>query len=92
MSTDTPDARDNGLLGALLDSWDRNNAIVINLLRALPDDDHHGQIKIALKAMGRPFDDEEIGQVTWDLWMEKDKWPRRRSGAPGVSAPEIQTT
>jgi hypothetical protein len=22
---------------------------------------HHGQIKLALKAMGRPLDDEEIG-------------------------------
>jgi len=35
---------------------------------------HHGQIKLALKAAGRPFDDEEIGQVTWDVWMEKGKW------------------
>lgn len=35
---------------------------------------HHGQIKIALKTAGRPFDDEEIGQVTWDVWMEKGKW------------------
>lgn len=35
---------------------------------------HHGQIKVALKAAGRPFDDEEIGQVTWDVWMEKGKW------------------
>jgi len=32
---------------------------------------HHGQIKVALKAAGRPFDDEEIGQVTWDVWMYK---------------------
>jgi uncharacterized damage-inducible protein DinB len=160
------------LLDALLDSWDRNNAIVINLLRALPDGGmearaitgsptvaqllmhihyvrlvfvledapekarpvpagewtpetdrdrlaamllesaqtvrdavhsrleagrgmdrhydhpllmlqhliwhegyHHGQIKLALKAAGRPFDDEQIGQVTWNLWMEKGKWP-----------------
>jgi uncharacterized damage-inducible protein DinB len=36
---------------------------------------HHGQIKLALKAAGRPFDDEQIGQVTWNLWMEKGKWP-----------------
>ena len=34
---------------------------------------HHGQIKLALKAMGRPFDDEEIGSVTWDVWMDKTK-------------------
>ena len=32
---------------------------------------HHGQIKLALKAAGRPFDDEEIGPVTWDVWMDK---------------------
>jgi methionine salvage enolase-phosphatase E1 len=32
---------------------------------------HHGQIKLALKAAGRPFDDEEIGAVTWDVWMDK---------------------
>jgi hypothetical protein len=34
---------------------------------------HHGQIKLALKAAGRPFDDEEIGQVTWDVWMDKTR-------------------
>jgi uncharacterized damage-inducible protein DinB len=32
---------------------------------------HHGQIKLALKAAGLPFDDEEIGPLTWDLWLEK---------------------
>jgi uncharacterized damage-inducible protein DinB len=32
-----PDARDQHLLEALLDSWDRNNTILINLLGALPD-------------------------------------------------------
>jgi uncharacterized damage-inducible protein DinB len=32
---------------------------------------HHGQIKLALKAMGRPLDDEEIGPVTWHLWFDK---------------------
>src|SRR5580693_5313581 len=31
------DAPDQGLLEALLDSWDRNNTILINLLRALPE-------------------------------------------------------
>lgn len=163
--------QDGSLLHALLDSWDRNNTILINLLRALPDDGmdvravdgsptvaqlfmhihyvrlvfvvedapefgkplpegewraerdrdritemlndsatvvrdavkgrllagrdmslhydhpilmlqhmiwhegyHHGQIKLALKATGRPFDDEEIGQVTWDVWLDKGKW------------------
>ncbi|HEY2496623.1 MAG TPA: DinB family protein [Candidatus Angelobacter sp.] len=30
-------ASDSRLLGALLDSWDRNNTILLNLLRALPE-------------------------------------------------------
>jgi uncharacterized damage-inducible protein DinB len=32
---------------------------------------HHGQIKLALKAAGHDLEDEEIGPLTWDLWMEK---------------------
>jgi uncharacterized damage-inducible protein DinB len=32
---------------------------------------HHGQIKLALKLAGQPFDDEAIGAVTWDVWMDK---------------------
>lgn len=164
------DATSNSLLDALLDSWDRNNTIVINLLRALPpgvmdlrpapgspsiaqlfthihyvrsvfvledapefgtklpDEEwlaernldhvvellnisakavrdavrgrlesgremnlhydhpilmlqhliwhegyHHGQIKLALKLAGQPFDDEQIGPLTWDVWMEKSR-------------------
>jgi hypothetical protein len=35
---------------------------------------HHGQIKLALKTAGRSFDDEEIGQLTWGVWMQKGKW------------------
>ena len=31
------DAPDESLLEALLDSWDRNNTILVNLLRALPE-------------------------------------------------------
>ena len=31
-----PDASDNSLLEALLDSWDRNNTILLNLLRVIP--------------------------------------------------------
>jgi uncharacterized damage-inducible protein DinB len=34
---------------------------------------HHGQIKLALKAMGKPLDDEEIGQVTWHIWFDKTR-------------------
>jgi uncharacterized damage-inducible protein DinB len=162
------DASNQQLLEALLDSWDRNNTILVNLLRALPKDGlearamegspcvaemfthihfvrlvfvfedapefatelpkeewvnerdpgriaqmlnessktvrdavknkvetggemklhydrpilllqhmiwhegyHHGQIKLALKAVGSPMDDEEVGPVTWDVWMRK---------------------
>jgi hypothetical protein len=32
-----PEAPDQSLLEALLDSWDRNNTILLNLLRAIPD-------------------------------------------------------
>lgn len=32
---------------------------------------HHGQIKLALKANGRAFEDEEIGPRTWDIWLDK---------------------
>jgi hypothetical protein len=35
--------------------------------------DHHGQIKLALKTASRPFDDETIGQLTWDVWLEKGR-------------------
>ncbi len=162
------DAPDKRLLDALLDSWERNNTILVNLLRALPDGGlearamkgspsvaelfmhihyvrlvfisedapefardlpeaewraegdrdriaamlndsagavreavkgrveagramdlhydhpilfiqhmvwhegyHHGQIKLALKLMGRPISDDEAGPVTWSVWMEK---------------------
>jgi uncharacterized damage-inducible protein DinB len=34
---DMSDAPDQRLLEALLDSWDRNNTIMVNLLRALPE-------------------------------------------------------
>ncbi len=33
-----PDSPDQRLLEALLDSWDRNNAILVNLLGVLPED------------------------------------------------------
>ncbi len=32
---------------------------------------HHGQIKLALKVAGHPFEDEEIGRLTWDIWLDK---------------------
>ncbi len=35
--TGMSETREQSLLGALLDSWDRNNTILINLLRILPE-------------------------------------------------------
>lgn len=32
---------------------------------------HHGQIKLALKQVGRALDDAVVGPGTWDVWMEK---------------------
>ena len=32
---------------------------------------HHGQIKLALKAAGRPVTDEQAGPLTWDVWRRK---------------------
>ncbi|MGD0096808.1 MAG: DinB family protein [Terracidiphilus sp.] len=32
---------------------------------------HHGQIKLALKVAGQPFDDKRIGPLTWGVWMRK---------------------
>ena len=32
---------------------------------------HHGQIKLALKAAGRPMTDNEAGPGTWRVWMNK---------------------
>ena len=163
-----PDAYDRRLLDVLLDSWDRNSRIMINLLRAIPEDGwttqpvsgnptiaqlfthihyvrlvfvledapefakpvperewvvehdrdrlaamlndsatavrdavrgrieagrgmdrhydhpilllqhmiwhegyHHGQIKLALKMAGHSLGDEEVGPLTWGLWLDK---------------------
>ena len=111
------DRQSKRLLDALLDSWDRNNAIVrmaamltdsartvrdavqsklesgqeMNLHYDHPvlflqhliwhEGYHHGQIKLALKRAGRPFDDEEIGPLTWDVWMKKKVGTPRAFGS-----------
>lgn len=45
---------------------------------------HQGQIKIALKQAGRAFDDEAIGPLTWDVWMDKAEDHRRRLASLGL--------
>jgi uncharacterized damage-inducible protein DinB len=37
---------------------------------------HHGQMKLALKAAGRPMADKEAGPVTWGVWMRKRGSPQ----------------
>ncbi len=37
---------------------------------------HHGQIKLALKLVGRPITNEEAGPVTWGVWMRKKRGRR----------------
>jgi uncharacterized damage-inducible protein DinB len=32
---------------------------------------HHGQIKLVLKLAGRPLSDDEVGRVTWGVFMDK---------------------
>jgi uncharacterized damage-inducible protein DinB len=32
---------------------------------------HHGQIKLALKASGHTLKDDDIGPLTWGIWMRK---------------------
>lgn len=32
---------------------------------------HHGQIKLAIKLVGRPITDQEAGPGTWGIWMRK---------------------
>lgn len=32
---------------------------------------HHGQIKLALKLAGHPISNQEVGPVTWRVWMNK---------------------
>ena len=32
---------------------------------------HHGQMKLALKVAGLAIGDEEVGPVTWGVWMRK---------------------
>ncbi len=34
---------------------------------------HHGQIKLTLKVAGQPLANEEIGPLTWRVWMNKTK-------------------
>ena len=34
---------------------------------------HHGQMKLALKAAGTPIENQDIGPLTWRVWMDKSR-------------------
>jgi uncharacterized damage-inducible protein DinB len=55
-----PNAPDQHLLEALLDSWDRNNTILVNLLRAVPE---HGLEARAME--GSPTVGELFGHIDY---------------------------
>jgi len=38
---------------------------------------HHGQIKLTLKMAGRPLDDNQIGPLSWGVWMKKGLRPQK---------------
>jgi len=50
-----PDAQDQSLLDALLNSWDRNNTIVVNLLRAVPEDGMDARAMEGSPSVGEMF-------------------------------------
>jgi uncharacterized damage-inducible protein DinB len=52
---------------------DREFAHPVHLLQFLifHDGYHHGQIKLALKAAGRPITDADAGPLVWGLWRER---------------------
>jgi uncharacterized damage-inducible protein DinB len=50
-----PDATEQRLLEALLDSWDRNNTILVNLLRALPEGGLEARVKEGSPSIAEMF-------------------------------------
>jgi uncharacterized damage-inducible protein DinB len=48
-------AAEGPLLGALLDSWDRNNTILVNLLRALPENGLEARAMAGSPSVGELF-------------------------------------
>ena len=61
------------LLDDLLDSWDRNNTILVNRLRALPEDSLAIRPMADSPSVGELFSHihEEAGPLTWGVWMKK---------------------
>jgi uncharacterized damage-inducible protein DinB len=74
-----PDAYDQNLLASLLDSWDRNNTILINLLRAIP------KAALDVRAMqGSPSVAELFGHIHYvRLVLVSEDAPEFASELPG---------
>jgi uncharacterized damage-inducible protein DinB len=77
------------LLDALLDSWDRNNAILVNLLRAIPDDGFDYRVMADSPAVGEMFRhihyvrlvfvEEDVPEIPVDV--PRDEWVVERDVA-----------
>jgi uncharacterized damage-inducible protein DinB len=50
---------------------DFDHPILLIQLLIFHESYHHGQIKLALKAAGRPLTDDEAGPLTWGVWRRK---------------------
>jgi hypothetical protein len=74
------DAPDQRLLEALLDSWDRNNSILLNLLRALPEGEMEARAMEGSPSIAELFTHihKDAGPVTWGVWMRKSERPSER--------------
>jgi len=76
-------ASDQPLLDSLLDSWDRNNTILLNLLRALPD----GGLEV--RAMeGSP----SVAQLFTHIHFNVDAVPLRFEPDPRNSKPQKEAS
>ena len=51
---------------------DFDHPILLLQLLIFHESYHHGQIKLALKAAGRPVTDAEAGPSTWNVWRRKN--------------------
>ena len=70
------------LLDALLDSWDRNNTILVNLLRAIPEEGFDYRVMATSPSVGEMFShihyvrlvfvEEDVPEVAVDV--PRDEW------------------
>jgi uncharacterized damage-inducible protein DinB len=76
-----PDAREQPLLDAVLDSWDRNNTILVNLLRAIPE----GGLEV------RPMESSPlVGQLFEHIHYVRLVFISEDTPELGVKVPEVE--